>query len=232
MRKKYCWQGYGNGYPPSSFFTTWSSPVARVALYLTDENTLVRWLVWRNVSFNHPTKDSYQNIKTARKKDYCGRKELGGGSLVRVTPRNCNGKLQEVPNKGTVALVCCTRPRLKNAGSVSHRTVHRGGGGTYSFVGCLSHLTIDHSSIPRWSTVHRGWGGLSHIRVHRKSFTQEAPCILWRLQFQRHPYVPSPLDATRRNLPALRVYCKQSLPGRWKSDVLRPLIVRMRGPTV
>ena len=61
----------------------------------------------------------------------------------------------------------------------SEQDLDDSGGRTYSFVACLSHLTIDHASLSRRSTVTRGGGGIlppvGHVdqlrpRVDRQTF--------------------------------------------------------------
>ena len=50
----------------------------------------------------------------------------------------------------------------------------RGGGGVYSFVACLSHLTVDHSTLSRRSTVPRGLSiGLSFLQFFPESVGEQ-----------------------------------------------------------
>ena len=63
-------------------------------------------------------------------------------------------------------------------GEVVEVVGRRGGGEAYSFVACLSHLTIDHASLPRRSTVPTPNRHLQQLGAHYASSTYHIEMVL------------------------------------------------------
>ena len=72
----------------------------------------------------------------------------------------------------------------------------RGRAGAYSFVACLSHLTIEHASLSRWRTVPtRDKRHLRHLGVHYVFFHMLHRSVLLT-SFVSYPLPVSPSVAT------------------------------------